>query len=234
MPVCGRPARRYSVREYCSAAVLAGGLAVFCLGDSEAGPSWQLPGLVMITASLAFDALLGNLQEAMFVQDPLLSQQEVLFCTTLMGLPFLIPPLLFTGELWTAWESGLKYPLVYPIIVVAAVATYGGQLAILTLIYIFGAATTYVVTSMRKAITLALSYIIFTKPFSFQHFLGFLLILCSFSIKAIKLKSESVQNVHPPVGTHHLDSEKATLLVDIENKSGDSSHGVTNPKNPKR
>lgn len=36
------------------------------------------------------------------------AQTEMLFCSTLMGLPFLIPPMIFTGELFRAWASCSK------------------------------------------------------------------------------------------------------------------------------
>lgn len=30
---------------------------------------------------------------------------EMLFCSTVVGLPFLIPPMILTGELVVAWNS---------------------------------------------------------------------------------------------------------------------------------
>ena len=33
------------------------------------------------------------------------TQMEMLFCSTVVGLPFLIPPMLLTGELFKAWTS---------------------------------------------------------------------------------------------------------------------------------
>lgn len=35
-------------------------------------------------------------------------QAEMLFCSTVVGLPFLIPPMLVTGELFKAWASCSK------------------------------------------------------------------------------------------------------------------------------
>lgn len=32
-------------------------------------------------------------------------QMEMLLCSTVVGLPFLIPPMLLTGELFKAWSS---------------------------------------------------------------------------------------------------------------------------------
>ncbi|XP_058072047.1 uncharacterized protein LOC131221009 [Magnolia sinica] len=51
------------------------------------------------------DSFLGNFQEAIFTMNPETTQMEMLFCSTVVGLPFLIPPMLLTGELFTAWNS---------------------------------------------------------------------------------------------------------------------------------
>jgi hypothetical protein len=78
--------------------------------------------------------LMGNLQEAIFTMNPDTTQVmtppphdtwtifgkkiciirpfflctwqiEVLFCSTIVGLPFLLPPMILTGELFKAWKS---------------------------------------------------------------------------------------------------------------------------------
>nr|GEW71861.1 UDP-galactose/UDP-glucose transporter 2-like [Tanacetum cinerariifolium] len=51
------------------------------------------------------DSFLGNFQEATFTMNPDTTQMEMLFCSTLVGLPFLIPPMLLTGELFKARSS---------------------------------------------------------------------------------------------------------------------------------
>lgn len=45
------------------------------------------------------------------------AQTEMLFCSTLVGMPFLIPPMVFTGELFKAWDSCSKV-VVYHICIV--------------------------------------------------------------------------------------------------------------------
>jgi hypothetical protein len=43
-------------------------------------------------------------------------QVEMLFCSTVVGLPFLIPPMVFTGELVKAWNScfEVSFPSIHP------------------------------------------------------------------------------------------------------------------------
>ena len=97
----------------------------------------------------------------------------MLFCSTVVGLPFLIPPMLITGELFEAWTSCsqvtietkkffffhltalhinflkvfffLQHPYVYGVLVFEAMATFIGQVSVLSLIALFGAATTAMV-----------------------------------------------------------------------------------------
>lgn len=112
-------------------------------------------------------------------------QMEMLFCSTVVGLPMLIPPMLLTGELFKAWNSCsqvrfLKYIhyipctqdpsilfkkknnkkilvllvvqhlYIYGVLVFEAMATFIGQVSVLSLIALFGAATTAMVNPSHK------------------------------------------------------------------------------------
>ncbi|KAF7844683.1 UDP-galactose/UDP-glucose transporter 2 [Senna tora] len=134
---------------------------------------------------------------------------EMLFCSTVVGLPFLIPPMLFTGELFKAWTSCSQHPYVYGVLVFEAMATFIGQVSVLSLIAIFGAATTAMITTARKAVTLLLSYLIFTKPLTEQHGSGLLLIAMGIVLKML-----------PENNTHKTTSKSSS--------SSSSSHGSNN------
>ncbi|KAL6186732.1 hypothetical protein ACLB2K_042851 [Fragaria x ananassa] len=64
-------------------------------------------------------------------------------------------------------------------------ATYVGQVSVLSLIALFGAATTAMITTARKAVTLLLSYMIFTKPLTEQHGTGLMLIAAGIMLKMV-------------------------------------------------
>lgn len=74
-------------------------------------------------------------------------QTELLFCTTIVGMPFLLGPMLATGEIFEAWGAGMAHPYVYGVVILEAFATYIGQLSVLSLIALFGAATTAMVSA---------------------------------------------------------------------------------------
>ncbi|KAF5478340.1 hypothetical protein F2P56_004906 [Juglans regia] len=177
--------RKYPAHEYISAMLLVIGLILFTLADAHTSPNFSIAGVVMIMGALIMDAFLGNLQEAIFTMNPDTTQTEMLFCSTVVGLPFLVPPMILTGELVKAWNSCSEHPYVYGVLVFEAMATFIGQVSVLSLIAIFGAATTAMVTTARKAVTLLLSYMIFTKPLTEQHGTGLLLIAMGIILKML-------------------------------------------------
>lgn len=177
--------RKYPVEEYISAVLLVVGLIIFTLADAQTSPNFSICGVIMVCGALILDALLGNLQEAIFSMNPTTTQMEMLFCSTAVGLPLLIPPMILTGELFTAWGSCLQHPYIYVVLIFEAMATFVGQLSVLCLIAIFGAATTAMVTTARKAFTLILSYLIFTKPMTEKHATGLLLISMGIILKMV-------------------------------------------------
>ncbi|URD72074.1 UAA transporter family [Musa troglodytarum] len=177
--------RKYPLHEYISAVLLVVGLILFTLADAQTSPNFSVVGVVMVSSALVMDSFVGNLQEAIFTMNPETTQMEMLFCSTVVGLPLLLPPMLLTGELFTAWNSCKEHLYVYAVLVFEAMATYVGQVSVLSLVAIFGAATTALATTARKAVTLLLSYLIFTKPLTEQHCSGLLLIAMGIVLKLL-------------------------------------------------
>ncbi|KAJ4842195.1 putative glycosidase CRH2 [Turnera subulata] len=177
--------RKYPPHEYVSAVLLVLGLILFTLADANTSPNFSIYGVLMISGALIMDAFLGNLQEAVFTMNPETTQMEMLFCSSVVGLPFLFIPMVFTGELFIAWSSCSKHPYVYAVLIFEAMATFIGQVSVLSLIAVFGAATTAMVTTARKAVTLLLSFLIFTKPLTEQHATGLLLIAMGITMKML-------------------------------------------------
>ncbi|XP_039121013.1 LOW QUALITY PROTEIN: UDP-galactose/UDP-glucose transporter 4-like [Dioscorea cayenensis subsp. rotundata] len=177
--------RKYPAHEYFSAILLVLGLILFTLADSQTSPNFSVIGVFMVCGALIMDSFLGNLQEAIFTVNPETTQMEMLYCSTTVGLPMLIPPMIFTGELIKAWNSCYEHPYVYAVLAFEAIATFVGQVSVLSLIAIFGAANTAMVTTARKAVTLLLSYMIFKKALTEQHATGLILIAMGIIIKLI-------------------------------------------------
>ncbi|KAI5428819.1 enolase-phosphatase E1, variant 2 [Lathyrus oleraceus] len=207
--------RKYPIHEYISAILLVVGLILFTLADAHTSPNFSVVGVVMITGALVMDSFLGNLQEAIFTMNPDTTQMEMLFCSTVVGLPFLIPPMLFTGELFKAWTSCSQHPYVYGVLVFEAMATFIGQVSVLSLIALFGAATTAMITTARKAVTLLLSYLIFTKPLTEQHGSGLILIAMGITLKMLPENKPTI-NKKASNSSARINSSKPTTGDDEE------------------
>lgn len=209
--------RRYPLNEYVSAFLLVVGLILFTLADAQTSPNFSFIGVLMVVGALIMDAFLGNLQEAIFTMNPETTQMEMLFCSTVVGLPMLIPPMILTGELFRAWKSCSEHLYVYAVLVFEAMATFVGQISVLSLIAIFGAATTAMVTTARKAVTLLLSYLIFTKPMTEQHGTGLLLISMGIILKLLPEYKD--KNYIPRKPKQQLEEEEEDGLKEREEKT---------------
>ncbi|TYJ12073.1 hypothetical protein E1A91_A11G323500v1 [Gossypium mustelinum] len=115
--------RKYPAHEYVSAILLVLGLILFTLADAQTLPSFSVIGVIMVISALVMDSFLGNLQEAIFNMNPETTQIEMLFCSTVVGLPLLIPPMVLTGEVFEAWNSVLRF-LAYPFKSITASCCY--------------------------------------------------------------------------------------------------------------
>ncbi|KVH89139.1 UAA transporter [Cynara cardunculus var. scolymus] len=184
--------RKYPPHEYVSALLLVAGLILFTLADANTSPNFSIIGVVMVSGALIMDSFLGNFQEAIFTMNPDTTQMEMLFCSTVVGLPFLIPPMLLTGELFKAWSSCSQHPYVYGVLVFEAMATFIGQVSI---------------TTARKAVTLLLSYLIFTKPLTEQHGTGLILISMGIVLKMIP-ENKPAPRVVPKVENRRNEEEE--------------------------
>ncbi|KAH9563224.1 hypothetical protein CY35_05G113800, partial [Sphagnum magellanicum] len=187
--------QKYSFHEYVSAIMFVVGLVIFTLADAQASPDFSILGVVMVVAALVLDAFVGNFQEVIFLRNPATTQMEMLFWSTVVGLPLLIPPM---------WQ----HPYVYLVLIFEACATFVGQLFVLCLIALFGAATTAMVTTAWKAMTLLLSYIIFTKPLSEQHYTSLILLVMGFVLKMMADQSDSKHSSHHKATSLQLETPK--------------------------
>ena len=185
--------RRYSSLEYASAGLLVLGISLFCLGDVSVAPNFQARGVFLIIMALFADAATSNYEEKRFfrVPDPV-PQAEVIFCSNLLGsvvvrLPthrpwclccrVLTPPqamavLASTGELQPALAHSNAYSSVVPLLSAAAVCGYLSVTFVLLLIKFYGATNTEVVKSLRKVLSVALSFTMYPKPINAKYAMG--------------------------------------------------------------
>jgi len=169
--------RSYSLAHYVNACVLAAGIAFFTLGDKS--PSFDLIGIVYITIAVVCDAITGNFEEARFFHTRNCTQAEVVTYSSVFGAVLGAVVLFSSGELQDGMALGSDHPSIYSLTVMSSVMGYASVAFVLALIKHFGATVAEVVKSLRKVLTLIISFVMYSKPVNRGHVLGFSLFVAS-------------------------------------------------------
>jgi adenosine 3'-phospho 5'-phosphosulfate transporter B3 len=187
----------YSVREYTSAVALVLGLALFTLGDrfwllvfpvsivdpaaaaalatapvDPKATTWSLlAGLFLMAMSLVADSYLGNWQERTLRQYRCTPQQLVLYNST-VGACFLTLVTLISGELRSAAVYSVEHPASLARLFLLNFVGYLGVSTYLVLVKTSGIFVATIVATIRKFLTILLSFVLFPKPFTLAHAFG--------------------------------------------------------------
>ncbi|XP_033644818.1 adenosine 3'-phospho 5'-phosphosulfate transporter 2-like [Asterias rubens] len=169
--------KQYGPIDASAALCMSIGLIFFILADSTVSPNFNHTGIAMISAALCADAVIGNVQEkAMKAHQA--SNNEVVLYSYGIGFFYILFYLASNGTLSTGFWFFFANPVkTYGYAIIYALTGYLGVMFVLSLIRTFGALTTVTVTTCRKAVTIILSFLFFTKPFTAQYIWSGLLVL---------------------------------------------------------
>ncbi|KAK1173653.1 adenosine 3'-phospho 5'-phosphosulfate transporter 2-like [Acipenser oxyrinchus oxyrinchus] len=169
--------KRYNLADVSAALCMSLGLIWFTLADSKIAPSFSLTGLVLITLALCADAVIGNVQEkAMKLHNG--SNSEMVLYSYSIGFVYILVGLSCIGGLGPAVAFCSQHPVkTYGYAFSFSLTGYFGISFVLALIKLFGALVAVTVTTGRKAMTIVLSFMFFSKPFTFQYVWGGLLVV---------------------------------------------------------
>ena len=165
--------QRFTIYEYISAFALVASAILFSLGDVTTQPEiagWT--GIIIVCASLVADALHSNTQEQLLKQHRA-GVLEAMLYTNLFAALMSCAWVLVTGEFFPAWKFCAEFPLAYLLFVMRAAVIYGGVLCFVLMINTFGVVKATAITTVRKILTIIVSFILFPKPISNRHVLGF-------------------------------------------------------------
>jgi adenosine 3'-phospho 5'-phosphosulfate transporter B3 len=160
--------RKPKPSEVFSAVLIVLGLVCMSLGDVKSHNKIQLSGIVAITASLLAGATASNCQEIVFGFGA--SQEEVIALTYSIGGVIVLSGAIATGEMAKGLQIVAEHPeSVVHIALFGVLGAIGIQFIYLTMKE-FGSFMTTVVTSIRKGLTIAASFLIFRdKVFTVYH-----------------------------------------------------------------
>ncbi|XP_020816065.1 adenosine 3'-phospho 5'-phosphosulfate transporter 2-like [Drosophila serrata] len=161
--------KRYGVLDFAAATCMCIGLAWFTLADSQMTPNFNLLGVAMISGALLCDAAIGNVQEKA-MREHKAPSSEVVFYSYGLGFVYLFVIMLVTGHFFRGLAFCLEHPLqTFGYGFLFSLSGYLGIQFVLALVRSSGAPIAATVTTARKAVTIAFSFILFSKPFTMQY-----------------------------------------------------------------
>ncbi|CAF0735074.1 unnamed protein product [Adineta steineri] len=157
---------RYDVA---AAICMSTGLIFFTLADSKVRPNFNTYGVFIVCMALVADAVIGNYQEKIMKLHHI-PNVEMVFYSFMFGFLMILFGILITNNLFSSIIIWNQHPLrTYGYGFLFSVFGYLGIDIVLTLIKEYGALICVTVTTCRKAITIVLSFILFSKPFIFDY-----------------------------------------------------------------
>ncbi|VDM61182.1 unnamed protein product [Angiostrongylus costaricensis] len=160
--------KKYGWVDVSAAVLMSVGMIMFTLADSHVSPNFDPRGYIMISGALLADAAIGNLQEKNMKKYGGSTNEMVLYSYSI-GAVYIFAYTIISGEFTSAFEFFLDNPRV----------TYGYGLIFALLGYfgVCGAFVAVTVTTLRKALTIILSFVLFSKPFTVEYIWAALIIL---------------------------------------------------------
>ncbi|XP_060078787.1 adenosine 3'-phospho 5'-phosphosulfate transporter 2-like [Ylistrum balloti] len=169
--------KRYSCIDVAAVLCMCVGLILFTLADSSVSPSFNTYGVVLISLALCADGAIGNVQEKALKQYSSSNSEMVLYSYSI-GFLYILVGLIISQSLLPAYEFCKNYPReTYGYAMIFSVFGYLGVNVVLSLVKTFGALIAVTVTTCRKAVTIILSFIFFTKPFTYQYIWSGLIVI---------------------------------------------------------
>lgn len=190
--------KKYSVLEYVAALLLCMGAAGYSIGpggnDQDRNDQWQ--GIALLLISVLCDAIVPNLQQSLMAptasssgpvpsannnnssnSNKQLTAAELMVNTNAVGFIGLLFYTQMAGHLVPAITAFIQHPRLVVYLTFVGMGLGCAVLAYTRLIKASGSVVAVAVATLRKVVTMVLSYLVFPKPFSRIHVLSGLLVL---------------------------------------------------------
>jgi adenosine 3'-phospho 5'-phosphosulfate transporter B3 len=195
--------RKPKLRQAISVLLVVVGLIGITLGDFRGKNRFSISGVLAVSTALVCGAAASNLEDKVMSHYGT-TQDELISMVYSIGAIVMISFALLTGQLFSGIEKVIENPsCLFFIFCFSVLGALGIQFVYLTM-KVFGSLITVMITSVRKALTVALSFLIFRdKVFTVIH---------GVSIVAIALGL--VVNVYEKTG--RMKSDEQLLLNEPE------------------
>ena len=162
---------QFSMYEYVSAIALVIAAIFFSLGDTDVSVEFPIKGITIVLLSLIGDSLHSNTQDSLLRHYNASTSEAMLFTNLFAALASLVY-IAITGELLAAIAYCQLYPMAYVLFVVRSSVIYMGVLCFMAMIKSFGVVAATSVTTVRKIVSILLSFVLFPKAWSSKYMWG--------------------------------------------------------------
>lgn len=184
----------FNVGEYASAAAVCLGLVMFATGEWQHSPSFDPTGLLLVSLSVVADSILPNAQERMFKSGS--SRLEVTLYTNVFTLIAMTITTLLTGDLIGMIRYGTENHILWAYMGVYTFVAYIAISMFMRVVKGYGGVVAVLLGTLRKGLTLVLSFVIFPKAFSWMFVFGSILVLGGLATSSL-LKQHTKQKKLP-------------------------------------
>lgn len=201
--------KKYQFIDYFAVFLMVSGLVIFLYADASSSAVFQPMGIIMLIASLMSDGAISNLSESLMTKYGV-SQDDYIFNLYSLALIVILAAAGMKGDL----KSGLHF-LSLPgtmeemktgsaptwtiegkFFIITVFSTFGffGSSCSAAITKHFGAFTMSMTSTVRKATTLFLSFLLFPNKCTLKHVLGILLFMISLVMKSLNANKGSAGN----------------------------------------
>jgi adenosine 3'-phospho 5'-phosphosulfate transporter B3 len=179
----------FTVFEYLSAVCLVVAACMFSLGDSDTNIEFPVKGIVIVCLSLVGDAIHSTTQDAL-LREHRASTSEMMLFTNAFAAAACLLYISINGELSAAIAYCQLYPQAYALFVLRSAVIYLGVLCFALMIKSSGVVVATGVTTVRKIISILLSFLFFPKPWSSKYMWGGALFAASLMLSLYDQKNK--------------------------------------------
>ncbi|XP_053687582.1 adenosine 3'-phospho 5'-phosphosulfate transporter 2 [Sabethes cyaneus] len=182
--------KKHGPLDFLAAGAMCVGLALFTLADSQVSPNFNPFGVLLISLALLCDAAIGNVQEKA-MREHKAPNNEVVIYSYGIGFVYLGVIMLVTGNLFSGIAFCMEHPVeTYGYAFLFSLSGYLGIQIVLTLVRTCGAPLAATVTTARKAVTIALSFVFFSKPFTINYLWSGLIVVLGIYLNVYSKRSK--------------------------------------------
>ena len=202
--------KKYDSLDYFSATLLCLGTAGYGYGAGapQDKSSTSFTGIILLSISVICDAIVPNLQQRLMTMSPQnvvlperksaerisvaksegLSAQAVMANVNLVGFLMILSYMIGSGSFTDVVTAALVKPHLFLLLVCLGCGLSTAVLAYTKLIKCSGSVVAVATSTLRKVVTVVLSYVFFPKPLSTLHVFSGILVLVGILISAFRRK----------------------------------------------